>query len=163
MIKQTRGKRYRERSLRSYDGVTLSSVLLVVLLVSTLLALYVGLHRNVKNRINDAPPDNTNPNYAKPDWMTFDEEHNNDTVSSSSNDGSTNNGPSIRSFQDLKQSELHPKAGPQRHIVSPPSDDEQHPVSLVTCSTTVGYLHVSSCSTIMFYNCFYQCMYHSNV
>ena len=145
MIKQTRGKRYRERSLRSYDGVTLSSALLVVLVVSTLLALYVGLHRNVKNRINnDAPPDSIPEN---------------DIVSSSN----SNNGPSIRSFQDLTQSELHPKAGPQRHIVSPPSDDEQHPVSLVTCSTTVGYLHVSSCSTIMFYTCFYQCIYHSNV
>ena len=144
MIKQTRGKRYRERSLRSYDGVTLSSVLLVVLLVSTLLALYVGLHRNVKNRINnDAPPDSIPEN---------------DIVSSSN----SNNGPSIRSFQDLTQSELHPKAGPQRHIVSPP-DDGQHPVSLVTCSTTVGYLHVSSCSTIMFYLFLSICMYHSNV
>ena len=151
MHKQTRGKRYRERSLRGYGGgLTLSSALLVVLVISTLVALYIGLHRSsVKNQINDASPDR----------VTFHEQKNDIVSSSNNNNKSSNNGPSIRSLKDLTQFELHPIAGPQRHIVSPPSDDEQHPVSLVRCSTTVGYLHVSYCRTSLTI----YCMHHSNV
>lgn len=36
-------------------------------------------------------------------------------------------GPSIRNLQDLTPSELHPKAGPKRHIVDPPPDVCQSP------------------------------------
>lgn len=50
-------------------------------------------------------------------------------------------GPTIRSLADLTEAELHPRAGPTRHIVTPPAD--QLPIKLVTCTTTVGYLHVS--------------------
>jgi hypothetical protein len=52
-----------------------------------------------------------------------------------------NHRPSILSVKDLTDAELHPKAGPNRHIVNPPSDGST-PVTLVTCTTTVGYLHI---------------------
>jgi len=72
--------------------------------------------------------------------MAMDSKNNdNDVVSSNIDEGHVN-GPSIRSFQDLSPSELHPKAGPHRHIISPPPDEI--PVTLVTCITTAGYLHV---------------------
>lgn len=49
-------------------------------------------------------------------------------------------GPTIHSLSDLTPDELHPKASHNRHIVSPPPDDK--PISLVTCETTAGYLHI---------------------
>lgn len=49
-------------------------------------------------------------------------------------------GPTIHSLDDLTQDELHPKANSHRHIVSPPPDDK--PISLVTCESTAGYLHI---------------------
>lgn len=52
-----------------------------------------------------------------------------------------NHRPSILSVKDLTDAELHPKAGPNRHIVNPPSDGTT-PVTLVTCTTTVGYIHI---------------------
>eukprot|EP00579_Thalassiosira_antarctica_P004845 CAMPEP_0201887768 /NCGR_PEP_ID=MMETSP0902-20130614/25816_1 /ASSEMBLY_ACC=CAM_ASM_000551 /TAXON_ID=420261 /ORGANISM="Thalassiosira antarctica, Strain CCMP982" /LENGTH=261 /DNA_ID=CAMNT_0048417799 /DNA_START=227 /DNA_END=1012 /DNA_ORIENTATION=- len=70
---------------------------------------------------------------------TTDTKSNNIGNDNKSNNGNSN-GPSIRSFQDLTPSELHPQAGPTRHIVTPPADIS--PVTLVTCSTTAGYLHV---------------------
>jgi cyclophilin family peptidyl-prolyl cis-trans isomerase len=49
-------------------------------------------------------------------------------------------GPTIHSLNDLTQDELHPKASHNRHIVSPPPDVK--PISLVTCESTAGYLHI---------------------
>ncbi|KAL7528608.1 hypothetical protein ACHAXR_002529 [Thalassiosira sp. AJA248-18] len=62
------------------------------------------------------------------------------TIHQHSNIRPKGSGPSIQSFQDLALSEIHPRAGPHRHIVSPPPDES--PVTLVTCSTTAGYLHI---------------------
>ncbi len=55
-------------------------------------------------------------------------------------DSESNNRPTIHSLDDLTPEELHPKATSHRYIVSPPSDLK--PISLVTCETTVGYLHM---------------------
>ncbi|KAL7497080.1 hypothetical protein ACHAWT_008456, partial [Skeletonema menzelii] len=52
----------------------------------------------------------------------------------------SSNRPTIHSLDDLSPEELHPKATSHRYIVSPPSDLK--PISLVTCETTVGYLHI---------------------
>ena len=52
----------------------------------------------------------------------------------------SNNSPTIHSLDDLTPEELHPKATNHRYIVSPPEDLK--PISLVTCETTVGYLHI---------------------
>lgn len=62
------------------------------------------------------------------------------TDNSAENESGSSKGPTIRSLDDLSQEELHPKASSHRHIVSPPPDDK--PISLVTCETTVGYLHI---------------------
>ena len=55
-------------------------------------------------------------------------------------DSESNNRPTIHSLDDLTPEELHPKATSHRYIVSPPPDLK--PISLVTCETTVGYLHI---------------------
>jgi len=121
--------------------ITISTVLLAVTLLSTLLALYIGGHRgksnnlltldDVSSNIDNQLVENGN---AKKDANLL---ANNDSMNH------RNGGPQIQSLQDLTQSELHPKAGQHRYMVSPPKDDQEHPVTLVTCTTTVGYLHVS--------------------
>ena len=68
-------------------------------------------------------------------------DNDNDTVSHNDNGSTTTT--TIHSFQDLKPSEIHPIAGPNRHIVTPPADEKMLPVSLVTCKTTAGYLHIA--------------------
>lgn len=55
-------------------------------------------------------------------------------------DSDSGSGPTIHSLDDLSPEELHPKANSHRHIVSPPPDDK--PISLVTCETTAGYVHI---------------------
>jgi hypothetical protein len=123
---------YRKRSLAHIDSGTskclpfpvasVTTILLVALVASTLTALYIGAHRPyevVQTKIPSIPSSGK------------------DTTGLQTDD----NGPSIRTLKDLTQAELHPKAGPHRHIVTPPHDES--PVTLVTCSTTAGYLHVS--------------------
>ena len=82
----------------------------------------------------------------------------NDANLSANNDSINhrNGGPQIQSLQDLTQSEIHPKAGQHRYMVSPPEDDKEHPVTLVTCTTTVGYLHVSCC--FILWACLHVCL-----
>ncbi|KAL3797836.1 hypothetical protein HJC23_006874 [Cyclotella cryptica] len=52
----------------------------------------------------------------------------------------TNDSRPIRSLKDLTPSQLHPQATSSRHIVTPPIDSI--PISLVSCSTTKGFLHI---------------------
>lgn len=165
-----RGKTFRRISLtkRSHDRnnntpqfplpfpiASISTILLVLILLSTLSALYIGAHRNHHATVIDLSSvvvtssdaivvDNKNINHNDGSSSASGNNNNNNESNNESNENKhnndNNNGPTIRSFQDLSPSELHPQAGPDRHIVSPPADEI--PVTLVTCSTTVGYLHI---------------------
>ena len=126
-----------------------TTIVFVTLFLSTLLALYIGANRTKVAPIHI-------PTVRK--GTLIDEKF--DRVDSSSTaaaataaaagiDGGDerdiptkiNHRPLILSVKDLTDAELHPKAGPNRHIVNPPSDGIT-PVTLVTCTTTVGYLHI---------------------
>lgn len=146
---------YRKRSLAHFDsGITsrwmpfpaasVTTILLVALVASTLSALYIGAHRRrhddvvVARRTKIPTTTVVVPSSSGKD----------DGIIGSTTGGGLQtteyvNGPSIRSLKDLTQAELHPRAGPRRHIVTPPQDTS--PITLVTCSTTAGYLHVSYC------------------
>ena len=135
---------YRKRSLANdisplpFPVASVSTLLFIVLGVSTLLALSIGASRNhhgVTLGAIDLP-------VAGPAAATAGGQTDANDVPSNSNQGDKNasGGPFIRSFRDLKEAELHPQAGPDRHIVSPPPDEM--PATLVTCKTTAGYLHV---------------------
>jgi len=136
---------------------SISTILLVLVLLSTLSALYIGANRNHHATVIDLSSvavttsdtiivNNERMNHkdgsssASNNNNNNNDNNNNKNNSNEKNNNNDNNGPTIRSFQDLSPSELHPQAGPHRHIVSPPPDEI--PVTLVTCSTTVGYLHV---------------------
>ena len=118
-----------------FPVASISTVLLVILLLSTLSALYTGVHRDhravVVRDYSSIPASGT---------AVDDKVNGNDGPATNNESNGNNEGPSIRSFKDLSASELHPQAGPHRHIVSPPPDET--PVTLVSCSTTAGYLHV---------------------
>lgn len=159
MLHQARGNPHRKRSYNNNNGQdsiiillfpkTISSILLIVLLISTLSALYVGIggHRHRTKQYHNAAIKLDAVSLKVLSSSTIDDGKRNENIiiSSPKNETSKRNYgslPTIHSFKDLTSSELHPKAGPNRHIVTPPSD-EGHPVTLVTCSTTAGYLHVS--------------------
>ena len=158
MIHQARGNPHRKRTYSNNNGhdsiiilffpKTISSFLLLVLLISTLLALYVGIggHMHRTKQYNAAIKlDAVSLKVLSSSTIDDGKRNENIIISSPKNETSKRNYgslPTIHSFKDLTSSELHPKAGPNRHIVTPPSD-EGHPVTLVTCSTTAGYLHVS--------------------
>ena len=129
--------------------ITISTVLLAVTLLSTLLALYIGGHRGKSNPIildYDVLSSNSPSGGSQPVENIYTRTDNHADLSAN-NDiiNHRNDRPQIQSLQDLKQSELHPKAGQHRYMVSPPEDDKEHPVTLVTCTTTAGFLHVSCC------------------
>ncbi len=100
-----------------------SAIILIVLCLFTIYGFGVGLNRthSIDFVIKQSSRDTTDNNNAL-------------------NESGSSNGPTIHSLDDLSQEELHPKASSHRHIVSPPPDDK--PISLVTCETTVGYLHI---------------------
>lgn len=126
--------------------ITISTVLLAVTLLSTLLALYIGGHRGKSNSLTlDDVLSNNNVSVGNQPIENANTRKDNDVNLSETNDSINhrNGGPQIQSLQDLTQSEIHPKAGQHRYMVSPPEDDKEHPVTLVTCTTTAGYLHVS--------------------
>ena len=126
-----------------FPVASITTILLIFLCLSTLSALYIGARRSngvpaidfstipsagtIVSEVND-----NGPSKAQSEINGNDPPHMMEIK-----DG---NGPTIHSFQDLTPAELHPKAGPDRHIVSPPSDEL--PVTLVTCTTTVGYLYI---------------------
>lgn len=150
-------QQYRKRPLISSDdrrvyrnhpplriASSASTIVFVVLVLSTLFALYIGANRTKVAPIHI-------PTVQK--GTLIDEKF--DRVDSSSTaaavaadiDGDESEStaiihrPSILSLKDLTYADLHPKAGPNRHIINPPSDGTK-PVTLVTCTTTVGYLHI---------------------
>lgn len=145
---QSRGnkdKSYRKRPINYIDRgtvqclpfplVSVSAILCIIIVLSTISALYVGVGRK-----HSATAIHTEDNVsvklsAKTKVSATHERSDKKRITGGGH------GPSIRSLQDLSSSELHPKAGPKRHIVDPPSD--AMPITLVTCTTTVGYLHVS--------------------
>ena len=167
MLHQARGNHHRKRSYNNnnngHDSIiilffpkTISSLLLIVLLISTLSALYVGIggHKHRTKQYHDAAIKLDAVSLKVLSSSTMDDGKRNEHIIISSPKNSEtskrNYGslPTIHSVKDLTSSELHPKAGPNRHIVTPPSD-EGHPVTLVTCSTTAGYLHVG-CYILLF-------------
>lgn len=109
-----------------FPGASVTTILFVVLLSSMLSALYIGAHRRVR-RVGELT-------------TALDVLPSSGSIAGEDRIGDVK-GPSIRSLKDLAPSELHPTAGPRRHIVTPPRDES--PITLVTCNTTVGYLHVS--------------------
>lgn len=136
---QGKGKTNRKRHVGRFlpfPVASVSTILLIVLLVSTLSALFVGAVRRNHGVVMtiDYP---SNPITSGGSIVGS-----SSNIKSSQQNNERNNGPgpSIRSLQDLTSSELHPQAGPERHIVSPPRDE--YPVTLVTCRTTAGYLHI---------------------
>lgn len=140
-------KSYRNRSIHYIDrGTTkyllpfplasVTTILFIVSVLSTLSALYVGVRRQqsastIRKDVTVTPTKEVGVSMKH--------------ISTNERSGSTHanddRGPSIRALQDLTSAELHPKAGPDRHIVDPPQDIL--PITLVTCTTTAGYLHVS--------------------
>ncbi len=149
---------YRKRSLAHFDsGITskwmpfpaasVTTILLVALVASTLSALYIGAHRRRYDGVVLVARGTKIPTTTVVAVPSSSGEE--DGIVGSATGGGLQttddvNGPSIRSLRDLTQAELHPEAGPRRHIVTPPRDTS--PITLVTCSTTAGYLHVSYCS-----------------
>jgi len=125
--------------------INISTVLLGITFLSTLLALYIGGHRGKSNSILPLSYDVSSNNPVDSQQIESGNTKNDANLSSANNDSMNhrNGGPQIQSLQDLTQSEIHPKAGQNRYMVSPPKDDKEHPVTLVTCTSTAGYLHVS--------------------
>ena len=123
--------------------ITISTVLLAVTLLSTLLALYIGGHRGKSNLILDDVSSYNAISVGNQQIENANAKNDANLSETSDSINHRNGGPQIQSLQDLTQSEIHPKAGQHRFMVSPPEDDKEHPVTLVTCTTTVGYLHVS--------------------
>ncbi|KAL9183850.1 hypothetical protein ACHAXT_004706 [Thalassiosira profunda] len=110
-----------------FPAASLSTILVGVVLLSTLAAMIVGVHRGQEAVHLQIIP--SEPSGAKAV-----------TIDATIGGAHKGDGPTIRSLADLTPAELHPQAGPDRHIVTPPADDLS--VSLVTCKTTVGYLHI---------------------
>ncbi|KAL7549551.1 hypothetical protein ACHAWF_012819 [Thalassiosira exigua] len=133
---RTRNQSFRKGRISNIDRsnrflpfpASASEALVIILCVSTRSALFIGIHRHKHATAIDFSGGSSG-NVA--------ERHDNIVTP---RDAGHDDGPSIRSFQDLSPSEIHPVAGPDRHIVSPPSN--KAPITLVTCSTTVGYLHI---------------------
>ena len=125
--------------------ITISTVLLAITLLSTLLALYIGGHRGKSNllTLDDVYHNAISVGNQQIENANTRKDANLSETNDSINQNNRNGEPQIQSLQDLTQSEIHPKAGQNRYMVSPPEDDEEHPVTLVTCTTTAGYLHVS--------------------
>ena len=150
-----------------FPVASITTLLFLALLLSFLSAIYIGASRNNHNHgdffvidvlssarrrrsSSEAGSSSANANGGDGSSSTMgnvvatdntfnDNDH--DTVSHNDNGSTTTT--TIHSFQDLKPSEIHPIAGPNRHIVTPPADEKMLPVSLVTCKTTAGYLHIA--------------------
>jgi hypothetical protein len=140
------GKPHRKRSIKYIDPgstkylpfpiASVTTVLCVALVLSTISALYAGVRRK-----HAVPSIQRDVSVSPPGKLVADTDVSATNQRSDGKDINGDHGPSIRTLQDLTPSELYPKAGPHRHIVDPPLDEL--PVTLVTCTTTVGYLHVS--------------------
>lgn len=135
---QSRGmkdKSYRKRSTNyivndtikylPFPIASVTTILCIVVVLSTISAFYTGARRK-------QPAHNVPTSLLAVTHVTAANERPNDKHTQ----------PSIRNLHDLTSPELYPKAGPNRHIVDPPPDNL--PITLVTCNTTVGFLHVSS-------------------
>ena len=120
--KKTYGSR--AGSHRPLKKASISDVILVIVCLFSIYGFCTGLNR--KRNSND---------FVIKETLSGTTEGGNATMGSESS-----NRPTIHSLDDLSPEELHPKATSHRYIVSPPSDLK--PISLVTCETTVGYLHI---------------------
>ncbi len=148
---QSRGsndKSYRKRPINCIDRgtikclpfplVSVSAILCVIIVLSATSAIYIGVAGRRKHSASAIQTKDVSVKFSAETKVSASHERSDEKHINGGH------GPSIRSLQDLSPSELHPKAGPRRHIVDPPSD--AMPVTLVTCTTTVGYLHVSDSS-----------------
>lgn len=110
--------------------LTLSATILLIVSLFTIYGFCVGLNRQHNN------------DYVIKSSAATGEYYDTGMGSkrSTAMDSESSSGPTIHSLDGLSLDELHPKASSHRYIVSPPADDK--PISLVTCETTVGYLHI---------------------
>jgi hypothetical protein len=139
MMKDKKSYRNIDRGTTKYLPFPLASIttiLCIVSVLSTLSAFYVSVRRQqsastIRKDVTVTPTKEVGVS------MT----HISTNERSENTHANDDRMPSIRALHDLTSAELHPKAGPDRHIVDPPQDIL--PVTLVTCTTTVGYLHVS--------------------
>jgi len=121
--KKTYGSR--ARSHRPLKQLSVAVIILIIVSLFTIYGFCIGLNRT-----------HNNDYYVIKQSSSAATGDDNAVVKGSAN----SNGPTIRSLDDLSPEELHPKASSHRYIVSPPPDDK--PISLVTCETTVGLLHI---------------------
>lgn len=119
--KKTYGSR--ARSHRPLKKASISDIILVIVCLFSIYGFCIGLNRKHSN------------NFVIKETLSGTTGGDNAVT-----DRESSNGPTIHSLDDLSPEELHPKATSHRYIVSPPSDLK--PISLVTCETTVGYLHI---------------------
>ena len=120
--KKTYGSR--ARSHRPLKQLSVAVIILIIVSLCTIYGFCIGLNRTHNN-----------------DYYVIKQSSSAATGDYNAVKGSkSSNGPTIRSLDDLSPEELHPKASSHRYIVSPPPDDK--PISLVTCETTVGLLHI---------------------
>jgi len=112
--------------------LSVSAIILLVVSLFTIYGFGIGLNRK---RNNDYHPSSLSVETGESNVVK-----NSESGSTAMVDSKSGSGPTIYSLDDLSLDELHPKASSHRHIVSPPPDDK--PISLVTCETTAGYLHI---------------------
>ena len=119
-------KTYGRRTTRVTFSLSVSTLVLLFCLAVAIFGFCIGLNRQHYDFSVKKPISGGKNTAVK------------DSQSSSSSHGSR--GPTIYSLDDLSPDEIHPKANRHRHIVSPPPDDK--PISLVSCESTAGYIHI---------------------
>ena len=113
------GKKTYGSRAKSHRSLTISDIVLVLVCLFTIYGFCIGMNRR----------------HSAVETLSVTTGGDNAVM-----DSESNNRPTIHSLDDLTPEELHPKATSHRYIVSPPPDLK--PISLVTCETTVGYLHI---------------------
>ena len=114
------GKKTYGSRAKSHRSLTISDIILVLVCLFTIYGFCTGMNRRHSNVEQTVSATTGTGNAVM--------------------DSESRSRPTIHSLDDLTPEELHPKATSRRYIVSPPEDLK--PVSLVTCETTVGYLHI---------------------
>ena len=113
--------------------VSVSSLIILLLSASILLAWYTSMnHRHGQLRANLL--DETIKTATSTMYDESNDHHIHNTISKKG-DGRT-----IFSLKDVSAFERHPEATSTRHTVTPPKDEI--PITLVTCETTKGFLHI---------------------
>lgn len=140
------GNDQRQRYPISFPIFSLSSFLIALVFFSGLSSIFVGVTRQRQPGYSYAPHPVPASTVTFPNADGGSESiktGNIRAVKKDENDIAGDDGK-IRSLKDLTPEELHPHAGPHRHLVDPPPDnDPSHPLTLVECQTTKGPLHIA--------------------